>query len=70
MRMTQQQCHQRDLLTAQIRTITDEIVALELEPATPHHLQQVRERREKLLAEYDEHVASHGCTHGTHQATA
>ena len=49
-------CHHRELLIAQLSNVTDELIALELEMSTssPHRLQQMRERRERLLQEYGE----------------
>lgn len=63
-------CPQRELLIDEIRTITDEIVALEINSSAPDQLHEVRERRERLLLEYGHHVASHGCAEGTQHAAA
>lgn len=63
-------CRERELLVSQLVSITDEIIALEVNPSrqSPHQLQEVHEQRQKLLEELGEHVASHGC--GIHHAAA
>lgn len=66
---TLQQRHQRELLIDRIRTATDQMIALELDPgSSPHLLQQVRDRRERLLEEYGEQARRLARLYGTRAA--
>lgn len=69
-----QECTRKELLTAEIRTVMDEIVALEAHqqevagagnsaeiPLIQTRLHEARQRKDALLQEYEQHVRTHGC---------